>query len=437
MLAPGIHFAAQLQPPDPTLPREQTGSSNWRVIHACEHVRDVLSVAEGQVAVGMRPYIVTPQGSGAAELYLSGKEPGQPAPLSLLRSWQDVRKWRKSILECDPANSADVVHAHSFAAGMAAVRGCDGVVYDFRDCIDELAIATGQVEPGSWMGRSFRAAEQFILSRASAVIVHSLGMKQGAQERGAPPANVFFIPDPLGVEDAAADVIGGLPAPASEFRFGLQATRPKATVFFAPQLGAARNEKLPPSAMLLLDALVVATRELADCVLLLEAAEGTRASLEQQLNQLGLAQNVAFVDAANAAAAWQSAQVVIALGESNADPATLRQSNPVCLRALRQGATLLAADIPRNRDASPEGRGCLWFEPNNARDLGCRMAFLSGNPDFRAALAATGRAHLVETRGHAVIGKKYAEAYRHAASRKKTKSSGPELTVFYPAVNSV
>src|SRR5260370_19379279 len=140
---------------------------------------------------------------------------------------------------------------------MAAVRGCDGVVYDFRDCIDELAIATGQVEPGSWMGRSFRAAEQFILSRASAVIVHSLGMKQGARERGAPPANVFFIPDPLGAEDVAEGVMTDLPAPASEFRFGLQATGPKATVFFAPQLGAARNEKTPPSAMLVLHPLLV------------------------------------------------------------------------------------------------------------------------------------------------------------------------------------
>ncbi len=35
--------------------------------------RDVLPVVEGQVAVGMRPYIVTPQGAGTAELYLSGE----------------------------------------------------------------------------------------------------------------------------------------------------------------------------------------------------------------------------------------------------------------------------------------------------------------------------------------------------------------------------
>src|ERR1700732_2132171 len=74
----------------------------WRVIHACEHARDVLPVLEGQLAVGMRPYIVTPQGEGTAELYLTGKKQDLRRSLSLLRSWQDVRNWRKSLLECSP-----------------------------------------------------------------------------------------------------------------------------------------------------------------------------------------------------------------------------------------------------------------------------------------------------------------------------------------------
>src|SRR5215475_13456839 len=87
----------------------------WRVIHACEYARDVLPVVEGQVSAGMHPFIVTPQGAGAAELYLSGKPHEDPRSLSLLRSWQDVRNWRKSLLDCAPEVSSDLVHAHSFA----------------------------------------------------------------------------------------------------------------------------------------------------------------------------------------------------------------------------------------------------------------------------------------------------------------------------------
>jgi len=144
-------------------PRPQTA---WRVIHACEYARDVLPVVEGQIAAGMRPYIVTPQGAGSAELYLARPSQEMARSFSLLRSWQDVRNWRKSILECDPENSADLVHAHAFAPGIAAVRSCGCVVYDLTGCIEELAIAAQLCEPGSWMGRSFRVAEQFILSRA-------------------------------------------------------------------------------------------------------------------------------------------------------------------------------------------------------------------------------------------------------------------------------
>lgn len=180
-----------------------TKIKNWRVIHACEYAHHVLPVVEDQVSAGMRPYIVTPYGAGTVELYLSNQQVDKPANLSLLRAWHDVRNWRKSLLECDPENSADVLHAHSFAAGMAAVRGFSCVVYDLDACIEDWAIASGQCEPGSWMGRSFRVAEQFIFSRAEAVVVHSLGMKSAVEERGAPSEGIFLIPEPLEIEPEA------------------------------------------------------------------------------------------------------------------------------------------------------------------------------------------------------------------------------------------
>src|SRR5262249_4448903 len=255
---------------------------------------------------------------------------------------------------------------------------------------------------------------------------HSLGMKEAAEERGAPTANTFLVPDPLSLEDAMAASNGMLPG----FHFG-----PRTTVFFAPQLMAARKDKLPPAAMFVFEAFALAARELDDCRLLLEVAEGAWPSLRQQAREMDIAHQVTFVDAANAAAAWENTHVTIALADLSGDAAAARRGNPTCLKALRQGTALLAADLPRNRDASPEGRGCLWFKPNDARDLGRRMTFLGRNPDFRAALAATGRAHVLETRNHIAVGRKYGEAYPYAARRKKTKGKGPELTAFSPATN--
>ncbi|HEX3154949.1 MAG TPA: glycosyltransferase [Candidatus Angelobacter sp.] len=412
-----------------TLPRFAKAKV-WRVIHACEYARDVLPVVEGQVAVGMRPFIVTPQGAGAAELYLSGDNHDQPRSLSLLRSWQDVRNWRKSLLDCAPETSSDLVHAHCFAAGMAAVRSCSCVVYDLGACIEEMAISAGLVETGSWMGRSFRVAEQFILSRAAAVIVHSLGLKEAALERGAPPDAIFLVPEPISEENEPPALSQDIDFLTRRFGFS-----PDSVSFFVPQFARDTQEQLSPAAISALEGFALACNELPQFNLLLEAPESTRRVINEHASRLGISQHIALVHQFDAPETMQSAHVVVAMGELPADPVAARQPNETCIKSLWQGKALLAADVPRNRDASPEGRGCLWFEAGNPRDLGYRMAFVGRNPEFRSALGAAGRMFIYETRNSSVIGQKYDEAYRFAASRKKSSGIGPNTIRLEPAEN--
>jgi glycosyltransferase involved in cell wall biosynthesis len=413
---------------------ETSSTRKWRVIHACEYARDVLPVVEGQIAAGMRPYIVTPQGAGSAELYLSGNRQEQPRSLSLLRSWQDVRNWRKSILDCDPEHSADVLHAHCFAAGMAAVRNIGGVVYDLGACIEELAISAGLCEPGSWMGRSFRVAEQFVLSRAAAVIVHSQGMKDAAQERGAPAESIFLIHDPLPFED---DVL--LPAVTPDdqglrSRLGLETD---GVGFLVPQFTAGESSELCPEQLSVLESFALARNETPSSRLLLEGefTPAARTAIDECAVKLGITDAIRVVDAADCVAAWQSADVVIATGNPPLDAVAARRADENCLAALCRGKALLAADLPRNREVSPDGRGCLWFEQNNSRDLAARIAFLGSNPGFRTALAAAGRSFILETRNSSAIGQKYREAYLHAFSRKRSTGPGTGIASLQPATN--
>lgn len=402
----------------------------WRVIHACEYARDVLNVVEGQVAVGMRPYIVTPQGAGTAELYLSGGKQDQPRSLSLLRSWQDVRNWRKSLLDCEPETSADLVHSHCFAAGMAAVRNCSCVVYDLGACIEEMAMAAGLCESGSWMARSFRVAEQFVLTRAAAVIVHSEGLKLAAIERGALAESIFLIPPPMDVESEPPALFQN-----TDFltrRFGIA---PDAVSYFVPQFAPEGAEQLSAEAVTVLEGFALADTGLPQFNLLLDAPETLRKAVNEHASRLGISSHVALVHPLDAPAAMQSAHVIVALTGEAADPAKARLPNEICLKSLWQGKTLLAADVPRNRDASPEGRGCLWFEPGNPRDLGYRMAFLGRKPEFRAALAAAGRMYITESRSASVVGKMYDEAYRYAVSKRKTGGMSQNMSQLEPAEN--
>ncbi len=405
----------------------------WRVIHACEYARDVLPVVEGQIAAGMRPYIVTPQGAGSAELYLSGKRQEQPRSLSLLRSWQDVRNWRKSILECEPETSADVVHAHSFAAGMAGVRSVSCVVYDPQACIEELAISAHLCDSGSWMARSFRVAEQFVISRAAAVVVHSQGMKQAVEERGAAPGNVFLVPDPLPFEE---EELPPIPIPlGAEFLQQRLGTKPGEVVLFAPETFCRSDGGLCAHGTALLQAFALAAAEVPELKLVVLAPEELRPLVSEAARGLDISDRLRIAGQQDGAAFMRAAHAVIVSGETPQDQVQARQPNELCLQALYHGRALLAADIPRHRDASPDGRGCLWFEAANAGDLAHRIAFLGRHPEFREALGSAGQEFILKNRNFAVIGEKYKEVYRHAAARKRTTGTGQGMTLLEPAAN--
>src|SRR5438309_11474118 len=94
----------------------------WMVVHACELAREVLPLVEGQLAAGMRPFLLTPAGYGSARSFLDGSKRDSKTPVSLLQTWNHVREWRKLLNESEADRSSEIVHTHSFASGMAAVR---------------------------------------------------------------------------------------------------------------------------------------------------------------------------------------------------------------------------------------------------------------------------------------------------------------------------
>lgn len=415
-----------LQPesqPEVNLKSPRPKIKEWRVIHACEYARDVLPLVEGQVLAGMRPYIVTPQGGGSAEVYLNKKDLEEATSLSLLRAWQDVRNWRKSLLECEPETAADVVHTHSFASGMAGVRNLSCIVYDPAACIEELAISAVQCERGSWMGRSFRVAEQFIISRAKAVIVHSVGMKAAVEERGAPAENVFLVPEPLPPEWELVQFKGSF----LQHRFR---TEDDGVTYFLPQASGAPAENALVGILSLLEAFVLA--DTPKTTLLIETTDGNAAAIAEHAGRLGVTKQVLCVEQKDRDAVMQNADVVIATGELPADPVQARRANDHCLHALALGKALLAADIPRNRECSPEGAGCLWFQDGDMRELGHRIKFLAENRDFRTALGESGRKRVLEIRNSTAIGQQYDAVYRHAIKQKRASGPGHHVTNLQP-----
>jgi hypothetical protein len=322
---------------------------------------------------------------------------------SLLHSWNEVRKWRAQLDEHAgdlPFDSAGmIIHAHSFTAGMAAIRGDVPAVYDVNRFLEQFPDSANR----SWLARSFRAAEQFLLAQSAAVIVHRSAMKNAVLARGIHEERVFRIPvsAPLFPDTSAAETL----------RRRL-AIMPGEFTLFCEYMDA------PIAAALL--AYRSAGNELR--VLLSESASAQMAVLPHE-NADPLSQVCVSISRDHHEAAIASADLAIAADEESLSTAMVF------------GKASLALDSEHTRALTPDGAGVVWCDPNDAADRARRLAHLLREHDFRQALADSARRYICERLSLERIGKMYEEVYRFANQAKKQKKDAPPNGSLVPAVN--
>ncbi|MGI9101155.1 MAG: glycosyltransferase [Terriglobales bacterium] len=407
----------------------------WRVVHACDLVRHTADLAEAQLRLGMRPSILLPDGWAGLDRRHSERSeesvlPGTPhlpdagrRGTSLVHTWQDVRRWRSDFTSERLDYFAEVLHAHCFAAAMAGLRGQTAVVYDLAEPIGESSGA------GPWLVRSLRVAEQFVLSRADAVVVHSHVMWADALKRGARVDDLFLIPEPIEVEHETRD--------SQLETHSRLAPRGSGLVLLATDL--------PHS--LALEAFEILASELENARLMIEATPEEAPRILLEARKRNVAEQLEIVSPRERDRTLAVADIVIAgrplenasgpdgaphlpgidrCGSQNSELGTRNSQGPseTLRQAFAQGRAVLAADVPQNREVTPQGRGCLWFKEQDARDLAHRASFLARNLDFRRALAAAARDHIQATCSPLVVAGKYDEVYRRAYQRRR--DNGPD-----------
>jgi hypothetical protein len=351
-------------------PSTTTRSRKWDVIHACDNARQVADLLDAQATANIRAYVLSrPRVAGD----------------SLLQSWNEVRKWRAQLDDyCGepPFDSAGmVVHAHSFTAGMAAIRGTLPAVYDVEQCIDQRSAERG------WLLRSFRAAEQFVLAQAGAVVVHSEHMKQTCVTRGVEAERLFCVPHAAPpMPDTAA---------ANAFRHRLALASDGLTVF---------SEVMDSGvASTLLEHRAASGAGLR--VLLSESASAAMALLPQADP---LAQICVSVSLDHHRTAIAASDLVLPAGEE------------ALVTAMTFGKPSLAADCALARSVSPDGAGLVWHRDDDPHDRGRRLGYLLREAEFRSSLGASARRFITERRSLERIGKMYEDVYRFAIERKRS-----------------
>ncbi|MCU1306900.1 MAG: hypothetical protein JWN45_1595 [Acidobacteriaceae bacterium] len=390
----------------------------WAVVHACKHVQDVASVVDAQLHVGMHPYLLTPNGPRAMTSDASVQRNMRDNPVSLLKGWQDVRCWRRQFDENGTSFHSQLIHAHSFAAAMAAIRGGDTVVYDVREWIEEQSPTAN-----SWLARSFRTAEQFALARSSAIVVHSRAMRSECVSRGIAPEDVFVVPDPVCANTTTAD-----DAPSELEALGLDMciAQPGKVLVLAKvteeKLETESGKKHANNSFdlnSLLLSLAHALQENDAIRFLLVSPSSLLLEISKKARELNVRDKVVITTEEDQQRAIAAAEIVIADSVSINDAQGTDES--IALAAMVQGKAVLAADNAANRDLSPDGRGLLWFSPDQksmVRDLAHRLAFLARNADFRSALGKGGQQYIFEARSPSRIGRMYDDVYRHAYARR-------------------
>jgi len=363
----------------------------WKPLHACNGYESIRAVLEAQSFSGMFPEMVAPPHGRA-----------RPDKGSLWQTWVSVNRWRRLLRECPAAASCELVHAHCFAAGMAAVRTFPTVVYELEQFIEEpggRAAATRRTRR-----RILRAAEWFALSRSAAIVVRSESLRRQLLRRGAAAEHVFVIPRPLPL----AEIEGGRILP---FRKGEPGDR-GFTIFSTLNVAS----EWQPWLRELLTAAQAASFEIPRLALHLEIDRVLHVEASRLLSQFGPQFAVLLEDEAASAQAISGCSLVVA-GAARQSAVTAAE-NPLALAALCAAKPLLAADLECNRNVSANGSGCLWFNPGDAADLGRRIVFLAAAA-FRHALAASGTRYLRETRSPARVAEQYDAVYWHALCRRR------------------
>lgn len=384
----------------------------WNVVHACELAREVLPLVEGQLAAGMRPSLLTPAGFGLPSAFSESGKRTEAAQVSLLQMWNHVRDWRRLLNDSAAETSSEIIHAHSFAAGMAAVRASTGVVYQLKQTIEKL-----HHDENSWLARSFRVAEQFVLTRAAAVVVNSHTQRLACLERGVGTGSVFLIPEPI--EPHLLEVGSG--------REWLQTTAngtPETIFFLIPGLLDVSSWEGRDAVLRWMRVLSILRHEHTGAKFLFLCDSERAEHVRQVAAACNLSEWVGILEEDLRTEALASADVVICDRE-HADGA-------FGLEAMARGRALLAADVERHRDFTSDGRGCLWYRAGEVGDIAQRAAFLAGNAQFRRALGSAAREHCLATRSAEVVGAQYDAVYRLAFSKRKGRDNSPPKTQLIP-----
>jgi PEP-CTERM/exosortase A-associated glycosyltransferase len=316
-----------------------------------------------------------------------------------------IREWRPAV-----------VHASSpMLVGIPALRAARRfglpMVYELRDLWENPSVDRGKLREGSALYRAAQLFEDYVLSRADAVVTICQTLKDAVVPRAGRETPVFVVDNGVDVEQFAPRAR----KPELAARWGLEGKLVLAYLgTFQPYEGVE----------LLLRALPAVAARLPNAHLLVVGGGGEQPWLVERARSLGLGGRVTFTGRVP----HEEVADVFPLADLFVYPRLLTRTTALTtplkpLEAMSMGRAVLVSDIPPMRElVARPGETGLLFAPGDAAALAGAIVDALARPAELARVAEGGRAYVNASRTWRSIVARYPEIYATAIDRNRRRA---------------
>lgn len=429
-----------------TLPHSQTeqahtGSTEYRVLHVVDESLPLVSgyavrtsgIVSAELALGHLPTVVTSLNHqvrqiGAEDAVINGVsyfrtrlDAGLAARIlqghvPIAREVLIVNSLRRRVLQALDSGSFNVIHAHSPAlCGLAALQAARRrklpLVYEVRAFWEDAAVDQGKTTPQSVRYRVSRALEQFVVSRADAVVGIASSILTELRSRGVDSSKLFHVPNGVDVQKFE-------PMPSN------QQLAAKLGLVDVPILGFIGSLFTFEGISWLVRAAVELHHRGVQFKLVIIGHGEEEEQIRKEIAAAGAESYILFLGKVPHDEIRDYYSLIDVLVYPRRSIRLTELVTPLKpLEAMALGRTVMGSSVGGIRELVEDGVTGLLFAPEDIEDFCAKAMMLLSNPDLRARLAHQAREKILKEKQWVKIAARYQQVYDFAGRSLQARTA--------------
>jgi glycogen(starch) synthase len=399
-----------------------------RILHVFDHslplqsgyVSRSLSIIRGQRSLGWETiHVTTPRHlvAKASVETIDGltfhRSPRIAATAPVIREFLEMRATRRTLEEIVRSEKPDLLHAHSpvlnsLPAMSVARKFGLPVVYEVRALWEDAAVDLGHTTFQSLRYRASRSLDTFALSRVDRVVTLCNPLRAEIMARGIAGNRISVVPNAV---DTAFLAPGGPPDSGLVRELGIEG---------GPVLGFVGSFYAYEGLDLLLQAVPILARRIANFTILLVGGGPEEARLRSMVQQAGIERFVRFTGRVHHEEVARYYGIIDICVFPRYQIRLTDLVTPLKpLEAMARIKPIVASDVGGHRELITDSKTGYLFPAGDVDALATMLGAVISNPGDAAKVAAQGRQHVETSLNWDVVVQKYGAVYEELLSKKR------------------